>query len=782
MRVRAAALLLLCAPGLLAQPGQDQRAYLELFVNGLSRDTVLVYLRGADAPDDALVAVQDLEKGGLRALRGTREMHDGREYVSLRSLAPGIEFRFDPQGLAMHVVAQANLLDTTAIDLRPVLRPEGMVLRRDTSGFLNYSISADGNGTFTGAGEVGASLRGNLAFTGFSVLPDHRFVRGLSYVVIDDPERMRRLQLGDSIALSSALGGSALIAGVSLTREFSLDPYFIRQPLPRLSGAILTPSTLDVYVNGTLVRHEPIAPGPFEVRNLPVGSGVGQVSYVVRDAFGRTQEFASPYYSAAGVLADGIADYGYSLGFRRLRFGEESADYGPPEMLARHRVGFGDWLTAGYRFEAALQRAGGTSLLASGGPTLAMALPVGELDLDAAASADGSATGGAGALSYSVFTRRLSVGGSVRAMTARYSTLSLPASVDRPLLQFSGSIGAPVVPRLNLTLQGQMNAMRDTGLSSALTLRSDLHISNDLSVSLSGTRLRTPGETSQWLAYATLIYSFGGGTTGDVGGTAGRGVAAATAGVQKSLPLGEGWGYQLRSTIERDQATAGLGQVQYQGPYGTYLASYDRVGNANAAAATAAGALVVVDGNVMASRPVQEGFALLQVPGVEGVRGYLNNQEIGRTNGAGNLLVPSLQPYYGNRLRIGDADIPMDYQLGATEQVIATTVRGGALVRFQAQKVTSVKGLVRVDVNGRATVPAFGELTLDARTKSPLGAEGQFWFGDLSVGSHVAQVEFREGTCRFELLVPETAGAAVNLGTLSCAGGQVALEGVPQPQ
>src|SRR5207245_741225 len=215
------------------------------------------------------------------------------------------------------------------------------------------------------------------------------------------------------------------------------DPYFVRQPLPKLSGAILTPSTLDVYMNGVLLRQQQIAPGPFEVRNLPVGSGVGQVSYVVRDAFGRTQEFASPYYSAAGVLADGIADYGYSLGFRRLRFGEQSADYGPPEMLARHRVGFGDWLTAGYRFGAALQ--------------------------------------------------------------------------------LSGSIGAPVIPRLNLTLQGQMNAMRDTGLSSALTLRSDLHISNDLSVSVSGTRLRTPGETSQWLAYATLIYSFGGGTTGDVG-------------------------------------------------------------------------------------------------------------------------------------------------------------------------------------------------------------------------------------------------------------------------
>jgi len=177
----------------------------------------------------------------------------------------------------------------------------------------------------------------------------------------------------------------------------------------------------------------------------------------------------------------------------------------------------------------------------------------------------------------------------------------------------------------------------------------------------------------------------------------------------------------------------------------------------------------------MASRPVREGYALIQVAGLEGVRGFLNNQEIGRTNGSGNLLIPSLQPYYGNRLRIGDADIPIDYQIGAVEQVVATTARGGALVPFDVQRVTSVKGLIRVELNGHPTVPAFGQLTLDARLKSPLGAQGQFWFEDLGVGAHLAEVEFREGTCRFELVVPKDAGPSLNLGTVSCGTGPVAV-------
>ena len=37
---------------------------------------------------------------------------------------------------------------------------------------------------------------------------------------------------------------------MSLVRDFGLDPYLIRTPAPDLSGTLLTPSTVEVYVNG----------------------------------------------------------------------------------------------------------------------------------------------------------------------------------------------------------------------------------------------------------------------------------------------------------------------------------------------------------------------------------------------------------------------------------------------------------------------------------------------------------------------------------------------------
>jgi len=112
-----------------------------------------------------------------------------------------------------------------------------------------------------------------------------------------------------------------------VTREFALDPYFVRQPLPRLSGAILSPSVLDVYVNGALVRQETIAPG---VRGAqPAGHERGGERELRRPRQLRaTQEYTSAYYGSPGLLAPGLSDYGYHLGLRRLDFGIAGFSYG----------------------------------------------------------------------------------------------------------------------------------------------------------------------------------------------------------------------------------------------------------------------------------------------------------------------------------------------------------------------------------------------------------------------------------------------------------------------
>src|SRR6202022_3827691 len=153
--------------------------------------------------------------------------------------------------------------------------------------------------------------------------------------------------------------------------------------------------------------------------------GAGQVSYVVRDSFGRTQEYTSAYYGSPGALAPGLRDYRYNLG------------------LPRPRLGTTEQLTAGFRVEAALQHVRGwdepscatcVSLLTSGGPSASIALPFGELDLEAAVSSDGREVGGAATAGYSLLTRRLMVNVAARAFTPRFANLSMGATSDRSAL------------------------------------------------------------------------------------------------------------------------------------------------------------------------------------------------------------------------------------------------------------------------------------------------------------------------------------------------------------
>jgi outer membrane usher protein len=221
--------------------------------------------------------------------------------------------------------------------------------------------------------------------------------------------------------------------------------------------------------------------------------------------------------------------------------------------------------------------------------------------------------------------------------------------------------------------------------------------------------------------------------------------------------------------------------VQAQSSYGQYQAEYHRNGDTNTGLLQASGGVVLIGGNAFLSRPVQSGFALIQVPGVEGVRGFLNNQEMGRTDSHGNLLIPALAPYYGNKLRIEGTDVPMDYEIGNLEQVVATPLRGGAKVIFDVKRSQSVAGLLQVD-GGKA--PAHGELRIDYKgghADSPVAEDGRFWLDNVPPGKHHGLVEFKDGFCNVELTVPVSRDRFLDVGAVRCAMDPVATAAVTSP-
>ena len=240
--------------------------------------------------------------------------------------------------------------------------------------------------------------------------------------------------------------------------------------------------------------------------------------------------------------------------------------------------------------------------------------------------------------------------------------------------------------------------------------------------------------------------------------------------VQQPLPVGTGWGYRFHGESgERDFST---NSVQYQGAYGRYELRRDASSGVQETTVSVSGGLVAIGGGVYASRPIQDGFALVRVPHVPGVRAYASNQEVGRTNGSGNLLVPNLLSYYGNVLDISDQDIPLNHSVGAVRKTIAPTYRGGALVVFPVERVQSSIGTIQLDAGGQLTAPSYGQLQIRAggrQFESPIGEKGEFYLENVPAGRYPAVVDYKEISCTFTLEVPRSDAPIVNLGTLTCS-------------
>ena len=752
--------LLAAAAESLATSGEDLGAVFALQVNEIAKGDLLAVLRGRDV----LVSVAGLEAAGLRGFAGRREVIGGAVYVSLLSLTPAVGFTIDGRDVALKLTVSPDRFGPTRRDLG-VGAPPGMILSRDSSAFLNYSLTSSDLETISGFGEAGWNVRGNLLYSSVSRGADGAFVRGLTNFTADDPSRLRRWTFGDTFAETGSLGGGAFVGGVSLSRNFELDPYFVRFPRFGLSGAVSTPSTVDVYVNGILVRREELPPGQFSLDNVPVSAGSGSTSLVVRDAFGNERQIASPYYFSTGVLAKGLSDYSYNVGLVRENLATESADYGRAAFLGRHRIGITDGLTVGARLEASRD-------LVSGGPTLTARLPFGEIELAAAASREKGVSGVAGSVGFAYVGRPVSFGAAVRALTDHYSHTSLPAALDRAVMEVQGFLGTQVTRGVSLAAQYRSSDRRDAGRRREGSLSGSARLTPRAHGYVSVARMQA--ERGNWTTGVSvgISYSLGSRTTARIGYERSDGQGLAVAEVRSPLTRSNGAGY-LVSLRDGVDGPSGLARLQYQGDFGRYEVSYDRLRGDGTTTLNATGGLVAIGGSVYATRAVQQSFALIRVPGVAGVRGFSSNQEVGRTGRSGDLLVTDLLSYYGNRVSISDQDVPMDHAIDATEKIVAPPHRGGALVSFPVRKVRSVTGIIAVRVGPEVIVPASGELTLErdgVRNASPLGNGGEFYFEHLPAGRYPATVTYQGGTCRLVVSVPRSPGSFLDLGRLACGG------------
>ena len=749
---------------------QEHRAILDLSVNGFAGGQALVILQTGDV----LIDVVALKRAGLRNVAGRRETRLAVEFVSLASLLPvGVRYELDASGLALRVTAPPALFGSTSLSMQE-LRPPELKYPRSNSAFLNYAVAIHpGVGTDVST-EAGLSLFGALAQTTVTRTSSGELLRGLTQITYDDRVRLRRWTLGETQVNGGVLGGGALILGATVAREYSLDPYLVRYPTLGFTAALATPSVVEVYVNDQLVRREQVPAGALNLSQLSVPQGSGAARFVIRDAFGREQNFASSYYLTNSVLGRGMQEYHYTLGGVRQNIGDSNSTVGPPALLAYHRVGVTDSLTIGFRAE-------GTPALASAGPVVNAKLGrFGEIELAVGGSRQHLRTGAAYSAGYSYNARLMTVAGSMRSYGARYATLSLSDRDVRPAYEADAMIGMQFGRKLSVTVNHSESRTQggDTVLaaggrqrSTSVFLRSRL--GRVVGLFANATRRMAGGVLSNEVEVGVSL-SLTARMSATITGSEGASPGHLRGEVQRALPRSTGYGYRLRLS---DQSASPVdAAVEYQGRYGLYEADYVRQGGSSETTFHAAGGVVAIGGGVFATRPVEESFALIRVPGVAGVRGYASNQQSGRTNAQGNLLIPNLLPYYGNVISVNDQDIPLDYRLGDVVRSIAPPYRSGAVLTFSATRIQAVTGTVSLDAAGKVVVPEYGQLTVVVAGQSitsPIGPTGEFYFEMLPPGQHQAKLEYLGATGTCLVVVPVSTAIVVKLGSITCKGGAV---------
>jgi outer membrane usher protein len=739
-----------------------------LSVNSVVKGQITAILRG----EDFLLQVKDLATVGISTTNiGKQETIDGEVYVSLLSLAPDLTYKFDIDLLKLELTSSTERL--TDVNIRDLYSrnslPPDTVFSRDSSAYVNYAIDynrVQGIDSFSAFSELGYSFDRSLVSTTISSDSKGSITRGLSSLTLDNNTSLDRWTIGDNFANFGELGGNLTVGGVTLSRQFSLNPYFVSTPQDSsIKGAISSPSTVEIYNNGILVRQERLNPGQFEIRNVERDTGSNNTTVIIRDAFGREQIIKTPFYVSSAILKPGVSDYYINAGFKRTSL--EKSTYEIPGLRANYRWGVNSSLTANVRLEAA------NDLISTGGEVAWKMPTVGEFGAGVAVSQEKDLGGWAGYLRYNYIERNYSFGGSLKLFSDRYTHSSLSSIDDRNLVDASIQASVKLSDTVGLSARYSRLKSRELGDGDSLGIDTGITLSPNSNLTISATRSIQPGNRNNDSIFAGLSINLGDNTRGNVGWQKqSTNPPQIVAQVERSLGVAEGFGYRINSVYSDSDARIN-GNLRYQNSIGLYELNYDRSKGVDNAGVNIAGGAVFIGGKTVLSRPLfNSSYSLIQVPGLTGVGVSVNSVNVGRTNASGDLVVTNLQPYYANSIGINLGDVPFEYRIDPASQFVAPPVKAGAIVTFNPQKIQNIVGKVSIKSNQKTIVPTYGNLVITVGKNifsSPLGEQGEFYLENLPVGKHPATIEYQDKECKFDIKIEKVDFPTIDLGNLNCS-------------
>lgn len=740
-----------------ADAGSYQPTLLVVTVNGQASDEPAMLLRDSGGGLYASEAL--LRHWRMRLPAAPPVLVEGERWFRIDGDA-ALAARLDAADQSLTIEARPELFENQQVGFTPEDLFE--MTPSATGGFVNYDLFAEYSGgtiALNGALEAGLFTRRGVGTSGFVVQAGRgaaRVTRLETSWTIDRPASLSSIRIGDGVTAGGVGAAPVRFGGVQYARNFATRPGYLTMPLPVVRGSAAMPSVVDVYVNNLLQGSREVAPGPFELANIPVQSGGGNVQIVVRDLLGRQIVSEQDYYASRELLRRGIHDFSYELGVVREGFGTRSLGYGDAIAATSHRYGLSDRITIEGQAQASRR------LQAAGAGISAALFGLGQIGGSAAVSRSRAGSGFALSGGFERRGRAFSIGARADYASARYAFIGMSDELRPPRLAvqafgdvqlLGGSLGFNLIYR----------DRRDGEEESIAGLFANLPLDDRFTAQLFARR--SVAGDRQTVVGAHLSLMLGEGRSASVSSEYRRGGFSHQMSVQSAPPAGIGGSWRAAASLADGQRTIESVYTWNAAPT-TVTAHLSHAGGRSGLRLSARGAVGMIGGSPFASRRLGDSFARVEVGDHPGVRVYADNQLVGTTGRDGRLVLPVLRAFERNMVRIEESDLPIEVRIAETEQVVRPFARSGALVRFAARRERGA--LLQLVLPGGAALPAGALVRVVGTTEDHVVVTGgQVYLPELR-GAARLEARWDGRSCTFEAVVPDDADPQPLIAGLVC--------------
>lgn len=746
-----------------------------------------------------LVPEEKLKAMETAAMHGFLNMQDGDK--------GGVELRFDEMLVALVITIPSKNKKQQSLRARRDFDVSNRIITPPSavSAYLNVFAAQDyvdsgqqsryeGPQPFRMSTDVALNINGWVLENSGDYIENNPqpWQRSNTRLVHDQPDYLIRTALGDLSYPVEGFQSFQPMLGLTVARNFDLQPYRVSEPTGHTSFFLNSPSRVDIYVNGRKVQTLQLNSGPYNISDFPIVNGSNNVKLVITDNSGRMEVKNVDIVSDANLLAAGLHKFAYNAGIVSSTVNRsQQYDFDQPVVSAFHRYGLADNLTLGGNLQAAqLQQMIGLDATVDTG--------WGVLRADLAASyLENRNSGFAWHTQYQIVdhgkiedsgtfdgTKNFTLLADYR--SENFAPLGVLLAENVSSYQLAARYSQQWTPTVNLGIGGAYKINRaDQGndWSYTLSLNKQFPAGVHVNVNLEQRAIGGYGifVNLNWTPQ-DLRHSINS-SYDSFNNTARTDWNYAQEGRSESMSASAG-------IVRREDRYDSTGNLTYYGERGQVTASHDIVtpygNNSGALNATQsrselrfASALVYGGGHVALSRPVSNSFVIFAPdPSIGNYPIGINPQGrrdeertyAARTDSWGPAVLPNLTPYLYRTVQVDASRLPPGFDAGDSTYTFYPTYRSGTFVRLGSDANVLLDGTLQYSDKTPVALQA-GSISLAGQANAApetffTNRAGRFRIEKLKPGQYVMQLYSFPGIT-MRLTVAEGAAGLTQTGVLT---------------